>query len=88
MVQCKNKGDKSAWQQLYKQTERSVYYTCLKLLSNEHDAQDAMQDTYLTAMQKLDTLGVPTKFPKWINVIAVNKCKRALQSTARNRSMK
>lgn len=77
MVQCKNKGDKSAWQQLYKQTERSVYYTCLKLLSNEHDAQDAIQDTYLTAMQKLDTLGDPTKFPKWINVIAVNKCKKS-----------
>ena len=36
-----------------------------------------MQDTYMTAMQKLDTLGDGGKFPKWINIIAVNRCKKS-----------
>ena len=30
----------------------------------------------MTAMQKLDTLGDGGKFPKWINIIAVNRCKK------------
>lgn len=69
------KGDKDAFEMLYKQTERSVYFTCLKLLGNKHDAKDVMQDTYVTAFDKLSDLGDYSNIPAWINRIAVNNCK-------------
>ena len=69
------KGDKSAFEKLYRETERAVYFTCLKLLKNEDTARDIMQDTYMTALEKLSYVDDGAKFPMWINRIAINKCK-------------
>lgn len=68
-------GDSRAFEALYKQTDRSVYFTCLKLLKNEHDAKDVMQDTYIKAFEKLSELSDFSRFPQWINRIAINHCK-------------
>lgn len=35
-----------------------------------------MQDTFITAIEKLRDLEDGAKFPKWVNTIAVNKCRR------------
>lgn len=75
-------GDKDAFETLYKETERSVYFLCLKLLGDEHNAKDVTQDTYMTALEKLSALDDGANFPKWINGIAVNKCKMHFRSTA------
>lgn len=77
-VEATKKGDKKAFEKLYRQTERAVYFTCLKLLAGEDNAKDTMQDTYMTALDKLDTLDDGAKFPMWINRIAINKCKNKL----------
>lgn len=68
-------GDRPAFEEMYRLTEKAVYFTCLKLLGNEHNAQDIMQDTYMKAFDKLSTLEDFSKFPGWINRIAVNNCK-------------
>lgn len=68
-------GDMTAFEELYKQTEHTVYFTCLKLIGNEHDAKDVMQETYIKAFEKLPELSDFSKFPAWLNRIAVNNCK-------------
>ena len=80
-VSAARAGDKNAFEQLYRLTERQVYFTCLKLLANEQDAKDAMQDAYLNAMRKLDTLEDGAKFPQWICRIAVNRCREFFRKT-------
>lgn len=75
LVQRAVSGDMTAFELLYRLTERSVYFTCLKLLANEHNAKDVTQDSFMTALEKLGTLEDGAKFPKWINVVAVNKCR-------------
>ena len=55
-----------------------VYYTALKLLKNENEAQDLVQDTYLRAMEHLDSLREAEAFPGWIKRICVNLCKNHL----------
>ena len=82
LVEQTKNGDKNAFEKLYRQTERSVYFTALKLLANEDDARDVMQDTFMTALEKLDELKDGAKFPKWINTIAVNKCRRFFRKPA------
>lgn len=68
-------GDMSAFERLYRQTEKAVYFTCLKLLANKHDAKDVTQDTFITALEKLSSLEDGARFPQWVNVIAINKCR-------------
>lgn len=81
-AEAARKGDKAAFEKLYRATERQVYFTCLKLLANEQDAKDAMQDSFVTALQKLDTLQDGARFLQWINRIAVNRCKQSFRKTA------
>ena len=73
-VEAAGRGDNKAFEVLYRETERSVYFTCLKLLKNEDNAKDVMQDTYMTAIRKLAQLDDGARFPEWINRIAINKC--------------
>ncbi len=72
-------GDNKAFEKLYKLTEREVWFTCISFLKNETTAQDIMQETYITAFLKLNTLQKEGQFKSWINRIAVNKCKDFLK---------
>ena len=82
LVEQTQKGDMDAFEKLYTQTNRSVYFTALKLLANENNAKDVMQDTYITAIEKLGELHDGAKFPQWVNAIAVNKCRRYFRKPA------
>ncbi len=77
-VQAVLNGDKNAFDKLYGATSRAVYFTCLSLTRNETDAEDIMQEVYITAFEKLAALNDPEKFPVWINRIAVNRCRNFL----------
>ena len=82
LVEQTKKGDMDAFEKLYTETNRSVYFTALKLLANEDNAKDVMQDTYITAIEKLGELHDGAKFPQWVNAIAVNKCRRYFRKPA------
>ena len=76
LVAQTRQGNKEAFVKLYNETQRSVYFTALKLTANEDNAKDVMQDTFMTALEKLDTLEDGAKFPQWVNGIAINKCRQ------------
>ncbi|MBD5156691.1 MAG: sigma-70 family RNA polymerase sigma factor [Butyrivibrio sp.] len=79
-------GDRKAFDSLYERTKNGVWYTCVSLLKNEENAKDIMQDTYLTAFEKLNTLEEPAAIRRWLNKIAANKCKNYINSTANKAS--
>ena len=57
VLSAKN-GNKKAFDKLYKLTSNDVWFTCVSLLKDEENAKDIMQETYITAFLKLDTLKV------------------------------
>ena len=73
-------GDSEAFARLYELSKRQVYFTCLKFLKNEDDAQDITQEVYIAVMKKLPTLTDKSSFQPWVNRIAVNKCKNFLKA--------
>lgn len=73
-------GDSEAFARLYELSKQQVYFTCLKFLKNEHDAQDITQEVYITVLKKLPSLTDKSSFQAWINRIAVNKCKNFLKA--------
>lgn len=72
-------GDSSAFESLYKQTYKSVYFTCLHFLKNEQNALDITQDTYFTAFTQLKNLQDKSKCNAWLMKIAANKCRDYLK---------
>lgn len=72
-------GDRKAFETIYMETYKSVYFTCISLLKNEKDAEDVSQEVYLTVLKNLHTLEDPAKIKPWISRIAVNKCKNLLK---------
>ena len=72
-------GNKKAFDKLYKLTSNDVWFTCVSLLKDEENAKDIMQETYITAFLKLDTLKDEEKFCGWLTAIATNKSKNKLK---------
>ena len=72
-------GNIKAFDKLYDLTSNEVWFTCVSLLKDEENAKDIMQETYITAFLKLDTLKDEEKFCGWLTAIATNKSKNKLK---------
>lgn len=79
LVEQIKEGDNKSFDKLYKLTEKEIWFTCISFLKNETNAQDIMQETYITAFLKIQTLDKTAQFRSWLNKIAVNKCKDYLK---------
>ena len=79
LVEKIKKGDNKSFEKLYKLTEREVWFTCISFLKNKTIAQDIMQETYITAFLKIQSLVKSSQIRSWLNRIAVNKCKNYLK---------
>ena len=76
-------GDGNAFEAIYNLTNKAAYFTAMKIVKNEDDAQDVLQDSYVKALEKLATLDKPESFMSWFNMIVANNAKNYL---AKNRS--
>lgn len=77
-VELARKRDDAGFRFLYESTYREKYYIALKYMQNEDDALDVLQDAYIRAFDKLDTLDKAERFPAWLGMIVVNTAKNAL----------
>ena len=73
LVRKYKSGDEEAFTEIYDRSSRFVYMTCLNTLGNPEDAQDAMQDTYITVVNDINNREDEEKFLGWIKKIAVYK---------------
>ena len=71
-------GDQRGYTFLYQATYKGKYNLALQYMKNKEAAEDVMQDAYVKAFAKLDTLKVPEKFPSWFGMIVANTAKNAL----------
>lgn len=78
LVEQAMKKDEKAIGKLFELTSQKGYYVALKYLKNKEDAQDILQDSYVSAFTKLDSLKNPEKFEKWLFQIIANKAKNYL----------
>lgn len=78
LVEKAKNGDSSAWNELYSATFPVAYGVAVQLVKNKDIAEDIIQDSYITAFTKLDTLQDADKFQHWFNRIVANNCKNYL----------
>ena len=72
LVGAAKRGDRHAFGELYVRFARTVHGILLARVSRP-DADDLVQDVFLTAMQRLPTLRDPEAFGGWLATIARNR---------------
>lgn len=73
LVKRVKSGDENAFTEIYEKSQRLVYTTCYGILNNEQDAEDAMQETYISVYNGINDLEGEMAFLPWIKRIAANK---------------
>lgn len=81
MIERYKAGDARAFDIIYEQTNRSVYFAVLYIVRDKMHAEDILQETYIRAMRSLDRYEAGTNFIAWLTRIgknlALNQYKRA-----------
>ena len=67
-------GDETAFTMLVEKYQKQVHATAWRSIKDFHIAEDIVQETFLKAHQKLETLNDPHRFSAWINAIATRCC--------------
>ena len=71
VAQAKN-GDKAALSKLVNEYSGRIYNLALRILRNKEDAEDILQETFMTIVEKLHTFDGRSGFFTWIYRIATN----------------
>ncbi len=66
-------GDNDAFGALVNRFERMVQAVCWQRLRNHAEAQEAAQEVFIKAFEKLQQLQEPAAFPGWLRSIAVRQ---------------
>lgn len=67
-------GDTAAFEGLVTRYQRVLFTVARRMLGNEDAANDAAQNAFVKAYQKLDTFDPTRRFFSWIYRILVNEC--------------
>ena len=70
---CK-KGDKPAQYRLYLAYADSMFAICKRLVANQADAEEILQDAFVKAYAKINKLKDNRKFGGWLKTITINEC--------------
>ena len=67
-------GDKSALDYVYRATSAKLFGICLRILGDRKEAEDALQDVYLTLWRRADRFDPARASPiTWVAVLARNR---------------
>jgi RNA polymerase sigma-70 factor, ECF subfamily len=78
VVESVLRGDRDAFRVLVDRESTSVVRACLRVLGDLHDAEDAAQESFVTAFRSLDTWRGEGSFGAWMARIAVRVALRQL----------
>ena len=74
--------DEKAIEALYNHTYSDMYALVCNLCRNRNDVEDILQESYISAFSKLDTLAEKSSFVSWLKKIVINTWKDFLKNKA------
>ncbi|MEX6625579.1 RNA polymerase sigma factor [Tenacibaculum salmonis] len=87
IAHCK-KGNRSAQIQVYNSYYKAMYNTAFRILKNSLEAEDIIQEAFLTAFTKLNTFKGEVTFGAWLKRIVINKSLTQLKKNNRYETVK
>ncbi len=76
------KNDPGALEELIHQFEKRLFYYLRRLVNQEEDAWDILQETWIKVHKNLNQLHQPEKLPAWLYTIARNNAMTHLRKLA------
>src|ERR1051325_6407952 len=71
-VRAGQRGDHQAVEALFRRYQRPLFQTALRVLGNAEDAEDALQDGFLSAYRNLKRFEGRSQFSTWLTRIVIN----------------
>lgn len=72
LIKQAKSGDSKAMAELVKQHSSKIYNVGLRLMQNESEVEDVLQETFLTMIQKLESFKGKSTLSTWLYRIATN----------------
>ena len=82
IIRCKA-GDKEAFRWIVQHNQRLVFSVALKMLADEEEAKDVVQDTFIRVWQRIGDYDPQKSFTTWLYTIASRLCLDRLKHTRR-----
>lgn len=82
IIKAKN-GDNEAFLELINENKLNIYRVARGILRNEHDIEDAIQNTIIKAYEKINTLKKNEFFRTWLVRILINECNEIIRKNKR-----
>ena len=73
-------GSEPAFEQIYERHHRGILSFCRHMLGSPHEAEDAVQHTFLSAFGDLVDSDKPIQLRPWLYAIARNRCLTMLRA--------
>ena len=86
VLNCQRR-DKAAFRELVNRWEPRLYYYLRRIVENENDVWDVLQETWLAVFQNIRKLQDPLKFSAWLYQISHNKAVNLLRKENRYTQM-
>lgn len=58
---------------------QAMYNTCVRIVVNQLDAEDILQESFVSAFKSLESLKGKSSFDAWLKPIVINKSLNALR---------
>jgi RNA polymerase sigma-70 factor (ECF subfamily) len=68
-------GEEEAFSRIVRRWERKIYNLAWRMVGNREDAQDIVQETFLSVFKSIGGLRDPGSFATWLYRIALNHCR-------------
>jgi len=82
LINACRQGNTKAQFEIYKLYYKAMYNSCLRILNHTQEAEDVMQEAFLSAFDKIDSYKGEVSFGAWLKRIVVN---RALDFLKKNK---
>lgn len=73
LVEEGKKGVERAYEELYKRYVKAMFNISLRITNDSMEAEDIIQESFLSAFKKMDQLKDPNVFGGWLKRIVINK---------------
>jgi RNA polymerase sigma factor (sigma-70 family) len=73
LIEDCRRGDQKAQFQIYKLYYKAMYNTSLRIVNDPMEAEDIMQESFLTAFEKIGTYSGDVSFGAWLKKIVQNR---------------
>jgi len=73
-VQGIKEGNDQCFEVIIEQFQQQLFRYCYRMLGNMHEAEDAVQESFLKAYEKIESYNTSISFSAWLYKITYNHC--------------